>query len=207
MGDSITHGALWTRGYDGITQLFEKFLKDDLGRIDDVVINTAVSGATTQTTLNSIEERLEKYEPDVISIMLGANDVAAEGITAEVYQNNMRILLDKMKAKGAMIILRIPTPTKFQDRGEKLPAYIEKLKELAEEEPDIIFIDQYTIMKRTFDVYPYLWGEGYFYSDAPQMILHPGANGQLVMVKQFIRSCGLWTEDSYLTNLFYEMPN
>lgn len=45
MGDSITHGAHWTRGYDSIVQLFEKFLKDDLGRTDDIVINTAVSGA------------------------------------------------------------------------------------------------------------------------------------------------------------------
>ena len=23
MGDSITHGALWTKGYDGVAQIFE----------------------------------------------------------------------------------------------------------------------------------------------------------------------------------------
>lgn len=206
MGDSITHGALWTRGYDGITQLFEKFLKDDLGRIDDIVINTAVSGATTETTLDAIEERLEKYYPDVISIMLGANDVAAEGISEEVYHKNMKILLNRMKAKGAIVILRTPIPTKFQDRGEKLPSYIEKLKELAKDDSDIIFIDQYSMMKKAYDTYPYLWGEDYFYSDAPKMILHPGANGQLVMVKQFIRACGLWRDDSHIINLFYQMP-
>lgn len=206
MGDSITHGAFWTRGYDGIAQLFEKFLKDDLSRVDDIVINTAVSGATTQTTLHAIEERLEKYHPDVISIMLGANDVAAEEISAEVYQKNMEILLNKMKSKGAIVILRTPIPTKFQDRGEKLPTYIEKLKELLANYPNVIFIDQYSIMEKAYDSYPYLWGKDYFYSDAPEMILHPGANGQLVMAKQFIRACGLWKDDSYICRLFYKMP-
>ena len=52
MGDSITHAALWTKGYDGIAQTFEKYLKDEMGRASDTVINTAVSGATTTSTLN-----------------------------------------------------------------------------------------------------------------------------------------------------------
>lgn len=59
MGDSITHAALWTKGYDGIAQTFEKYLKDEMGRASDTVINTAVSGATTTSTLNNIEQRLE----------------------------------------------------------------------------------------------------------------------------------------------------
>ena len=35
MGDSITHAALWTKGYDGIAQTFEKYLKDEMGRASD----------------------------------------------------------------------------------------------------------------------------------------------------------------------------
>ena len=34
---------LWTKGYDGIAQTFEKYLKDEMGRASDTVINTAVS--------------------------------------------------------------------------------------------------------------------------------------------------------------------
>ena len=56
MGDSITHGALWTKGYDGVAQIFEKYLKDEMGRTSDTVINTAVSGATTESTLKNIEQ-------------------------------------------------------------------------------------------------------------------------------------------------------
>lgn len=81
MGDSITHAALWTKGYDGIAQTFEKYLKDEMGRASDTVINTAVSGATTTSTLNNIEQRLEKYTPDVVSIMLGTNDAATGGLS------------------------------------------------------------------------------------------------------------------------------
>ena len=61
MGDSITHAALWTKRYDGIAQTFEKYLKDEMGRASDTVINTAVSGATTTSTLNNIEQRLKIY--------------------------------------------------------------------------------------------------------------------------------------------------
>lgn len=74
MGDSITHGVV-TNGYDNVPQLFAKYL-DELGRKDDVVINTGVSNATIATTLDQIETRLKRYQPDVAVIMLGTNDCA-----------------------------------------------------------------------------------------------------------------------------------
>ena len=70
----------------GSLRLLEKYLKDEMGRASDTVINTAVSGATTTSTLNNIEQRLEKYTPDVVSIMLGTNDAATGGLTADIYQ-------------------------------------------------------------------------------------------------------------------------
>lgn len=106
MGDSITHAALWTKGYDGIAQTFEKYLKDEMGRASDTVINTAVSGATTTSTLNNIEQRLEKYTPDVVSIMLGTNDAATGGLTADIYKKNLETIIEKIrnKNKDAVII-------------------------------------------------------------------------------------------------------
>ena len=59
MGDSITHGVV-TNGYDNVPQLFAKYL-DELGRKDDVVINTGVSNATIATTLDQIETRLKRF--------------------------------------------------------------------------------------------------------------------------------------------------
>lgn len=51
MGNSITHGAVHTCGYCSIRHLFEQFLRNDLGRTDDLVLNTAVSSAATADTV------------------------------------------------------------------------------------------------------------------------------------------------------------
>ena len=64
MGDSITHGII-TNGYDNVPQMFAKYL-DEIGRTDDIVLNTGVSNATLATTLDQIEPRLERYRPDEV---------------------------------------------------------------------------------------------------------------------------------------------
>lgn len=204
MGDSITHAALWTKGYDGIAQTFEKYLKDEMGRASDTVINTAVSGATTTSTLNNIEQRLEKYTPDVVSIMLGTNDAATGGLTADIYKKNLETIIEKIrnKNKDAVIILRTPTP--MWDTGSReanIPQYIAKMKQVADEQ-NLIYIDQYTELQKAFNDYGWLKKDTVLFGNN----LHPGANGHLLMTRHFLKGCGLWKEDSAIANLFYEMP-
>ncbi|WP_278885044.1 sialidase domain-containing protein [[Ruminococcus] torques] len=204
MGDSITHAALWTKGYDGIAQTFEKYLKDEMGRTSDTVINTAVSGATTTSTLNNIEQRLEKYTPDVVSIMLGTNDAATGGLTADIYKKNLETIIEKIrnKNKDAVIILRTPTPMwNTGSREANIPEYIAKMKQVADEQ-NLIYIDQYTELQKAFNDYGWLKNNTVLYGNN----LHPGANGHLLMTRHFLKGCGLWKEDSAIANLFYEMP-
>lgn len=203
MGDSITHAALWTKGYDGIAQTFEKYLKDEMGRASDTVINTAVSGATTTSTLNNIEQRLEKYTPDVVSIMLGTNDAATGGLTADIYKKNLETIIEKIrnKNKDAVIILRTPTPMwNTGSREANIPQYIAKMKQVADEQ-NLIYIDQYTELQKAFNDYGWLKNNTVLYGNN----LHPGANGHLLMTRHFLKGCGLWKEDSAIANLFYEM--
>ncbi len=203
MGDSITHGALWTYGYDGIAQTFEKYLRDQLGRTEDVVVNTAVSGATTISTLNTIEQRLKKYMPDVVSIMLGTND-AANNADARTYKEKLQTIINKVKELNphAVIILRSPTPVwNAGVRETNIAVCIEEMKEIAKEN-DLIYIDQYTKVQEAFTSYPWLKGAQYLFGNN----IHPGVNGHLIMTRQFIKGCGLWTDDSKITNLFYKMP-
>lgn len=205
MGDSITHGALWTKGYDGIAQTFEKYLKEEMGRTSDTVINTAVSGATTESTLKNIEQRLEKYTPDVVSIMLGTNDAATAGITPDVYETNLKAIIQKIrdKNKNVTIILRTPTPTwENSQRPVKLPQYIAKMEKIAREQTDLIYIDQYSELQKAFQTYGWLKGDAFLFGNN----LHPGANGHLLMTKEFLKGCGFWNEDSAISNLFYKMP-
>ena len=204
MGDSITHAALWTKGYDGIAQTFEKYLKDEMGRASDTVINTAVSGATTTSTLNNIEQRLEKYTPDVVSIMLGTNDAATGGLTADIYKKNLETIIEKIrnKNKDAVIILRTPTPMwNTGSREANIPQYIAKMKQVADEQ-NLIYIDQYTELQKAFNDYGWLKKDTVLFGNN----LHPGANGHLLKTRHFLKGCGLWKEDSAIANLFYEMP-
>ena len=204
MGDSITHAALWTKGYDGIAQTFEKYLKDEMGRASDTVINTAVSGATTTSTLNNIEQRLEKYTPDVVSIMLGTNDAATGGLTADIYKKNLETIIEKIrnKNKDAVIILRTPTPMwNTGSREANIPQYIAKMKQVADEQ-NLIYIDQYTELQKAFNDYGWLKKDTVLFGNN----LHPGANGHLLMTRHFLKGCGVWKEDSAIANLFYEMP-
>ena len=204
MGDSITLAALWTKGYDGIAQTFEKYLKDEMGRASDTVINTAVSGATTTSTLNNIEQRLEKYTPDVVSIMLGTNDAATGGLTADIYKKNLETIIEKIrnKNKDAVIILRTPTPMwNTGSREANIPQYIAKMKQVADEQ-NLIYIDQYTELQKAFNDYGWLKKDTVLFGNN----LHPGANGHLLMTRHFLKGCGLWKEDSAIANLFYEMP-
>lgn len=191
MGDSITHGAQHTKGYDGIAQLFEKYLKEDLGRVDDVVVNTAVSGATAEPsagrgTLTHIEQRMKKYKPDIVSVMLGTNDSIDDA-----YEANLKSIVDEIRAvnKDAVIIFRSPTPAGRTWAG-KLPGEngsVARMKKVADAN-GVLFIDQYTDWNKELDAYPYLFNSAYYFGDG---YLHPGGAGHARMTAQFIRECGL----------------
>ena len=203
MGDSITHGSGLTYGYDGIAQAFEEFVKEGLGRTDDIVLNTAVANANTVTTLQEIDQRLTNYNPDVISLMIGTNDCSSResAITLDVFRNNMITILDTIKTNypDAVVILRSMTP--FFNDGNREPyrqSYMDVVEEMAETY-DTIYIDQYTSLAEATKTYT--WLPGKMFTDN----LHPEANGHRVMTNMFIKACGLWTEDTPMTNLFYSM--
>ncbi len=206
MGDSITHAAAHTHGYDGIAQIFEKYLKEDLKRSDDIVINTAVSGATTVRTLENINERMTKYKPDIVSVMLGTND--SRELAAADYIANMKEIVDKIReaSPDALIIFRSPVPAKNWGGSNRFPGedgYIAALKKAAEEDGKIIFIDQYTEWSEKFAAYPYLYNAAYYYGDGN---VHPGAAGQLEMTRWFIRECGL-SRNAKIANLSFRFDS
>lgn len=201
MGDSITHGALWTKGYDSVPQLFEKYLQQDLHRENDVVINTAVSGATSEDTVRRMESRLEQYQPDVVIVMLGANDSLK--VTPEKYKENLQTIVNKAKQKNASVIFRTPTPTKVTARAAALPALIEKMREVAEEN-QLLLVDQYTSLDDLLTRTPYLWEPKYTYmGDSPA--LHPGANGQAYLNSLLIGAIGGLPYASSIGNLAYQV--
>ena len=202
MGDSITHASGLTYGYDGIAQIFEKYVKGELGRKQDVVLNTAVANADTATTLAELDQRLTNYTPDVVSIMIGTNDCSSRvSITVEQFETNVRTILDTIEEKypNAVILLRSMTP--FFNDGNREPyrqSYMDVISKLANEY-DTIYVDQYTSLKEATSTYTWLARK--MFTDN----LHPEANGHRVMAYMFMKACGLWSEDSPMTNLMYSM--
>ena len=201
MGDSITHGAAYTFGYDSISQIFEKFVKDDLGRTDDTVINTAVSSADTSDTLDEIHSRLNRYQPDVVSIMIGTNDSANHiPVTVDQYKTNLRAIIAAIQAKGAKVILRTPVVTKSTDSSRNtLGSYVAAMREVAAEYDDVIFVEQYSNMEEAFTAAPYMKNLLFNSGD----ILHPTTEGQTWMMHRFLEATGL-TQDGYIANLWYD---
>lgn len=216
-GDSITHGLVHTKGYDAVAQIFEKYLKEDLGRTEDVVINTGVSSTDTVWALENIEQRVTKYKPDIVSVMLGTNDVytnvrgyhtGADGqailITKELYRENLENMVEKIRESNpeACIIFRSPTPTTQGSRDTYLEGggYLQVLEDVAKKDGNILYIDQYQEWNKELRAFRYLWGANYYYGDGN---LHPGAAGQLWMMQKFTGECGL-DMDTNLTNLSYK---
>ena len=199
MGDSITHAALWTNGYDGIAQSVEKYVREDLGRTDDIIINTGNSSATTTSTIANIEQRLKKYQPDIVAVMLGTNDTGS--LSNEAYKTNLETIVAAIKEvnPNAFIVFRSPTPANGGAYNTKIEGgYLDAMKTVAEAN-GILYIDQYTDWKAELDTYSYLFGNTYYYGN----YLHPGAAGQLHMAQQFITECGLNT-NTQIANLSYQ---
>lgn len=207
MGDSITHGAIATGGYDSLPQLFDKYVKGELGRTNDLVINTAVYATDTKRTLNNITQRMEKYEPDVVALMLGTNDAKPSlNINIDQYETNIKSMIQKIRDinPDAIIILRSLIHTWDNNHKANVPAYTERMESIARADGNILFIDQYTWTSSYMEKYPWLktTGGDYIYFDA----LHPDANGQLLLFRQLIQEMGLWQADTAMGSLEYTMP-
>ena len=196
MGDSITHGAYHTCGYDSISQLFEKFLRDDLGRTDDLVLNTAVSSAATADTVRYLNERLNKYQPDVVFLMLGAN-CTGEG---NAYKSNLDQIVTAAQNKGATVILRTPV-CKESDAtkgGISFSQQAEMMRQVATEK-GCLLIDQNPVWGNELKKHPYLASK-LFNND-----LHPNALGHIWMFRMLLEGTGLAKDDSFMYNLAYDL--
>ncbi len=197
MGDSITHGAAHTKGYDSVPQLFEKFLREK-GRSKDVVINTAVSGAKTSDTLLNINERLNKYNPDVVVIMLGTNDFVDNNLTS--FKANLNEIVNKVKAKGAIAVLRTPNST--VPRG--LSGIAGVIREVASDQ-GVILSDNFAEWEALRAVNPKLLDQLIQASDGTK--LHPNVKGQLVMFRSLLKAMGQYDESSDIATLEYQVSN
>lgn len=230
MGDSITHGVI-TDGYDNVPQMFAKYL-DEIGRTDDIVLNTGVTNATIETTLNQIEPRLERFHPDVVMIMLGTNDssvngentvtgfgtASKHGITVEQYAERYKELIRKVHGTNsdASIVLRVPCDMTGDLANHA--GYEEKFAEIENIAADM----REEISGLNIAVVNHLQGWRKYRSTVRDDNIatsgtyswlanrngdgvHPNGRGNLAMFQQIIKELGLYVPTSELANYQYEL--
>ncbi|MFC1701755.1 arylesterase [Pseudomonadota bacterium] len=131
------------------------------------VLNSSISGDTTQGGLSRIPRLLDQYQPEIVIIELGAND-GLRGIDPAITRANITSMIQQSQEMGALVLLA----------GIKLPpnygsAYLEKFESI------------YTDLAKEFDtlLVPFFM-EGVALS--PEFLqsdnIHPNEKGQPVLL-------------------------
>lgn len=198
IGDSITHGALHTWGYDSLPQLWEKYIRGDWGRRDDTVLNTGVSGATACEFLERLDKRYTPYaDADVVVMMFGTNDCVSMDSAGE-FKRQLRSIVELARSHGSQVVLRIP-PIVEKDAGERreaLSVFADAAREAAGETAAIA-VDHFRSF-RILEEDP----EGFHacMGDA----VHPNAKGQYRMFREMAYAVDMVKEDS-MVSLEYDI--
>lgn len=95
-GDSLTFGTGASEGRD-YPSVLEKLTGVE-------VINAGVPGNTTENALERVDEDVLAYEPDVVLITLGGNDLKNR-VGEPTARANLTTIIQRIQASGAMVIL------------------------------------------------------------------------------------------------------
>jgi len=132
-GDSITHGALHTKGFRSYPEHFAERVRWEMKRMRDIVINTGISGDKADGLLADLDWRVLHLKPDVVSIMIGMNDCTLGEVGRELFRKNLTAIVNKVKPIGAIPVLNTPNPVYLKNaetRGD-LAAYAQIIRDVA----------------------------------------------------------------------------
>jgi lysophospholipase L1-like esterase len=197
-GDSITHGALHTHGFRSYPEHFAERVRWELGRVRDVVINTGISGDQVPGLLKDLDHRVLRFEPQVVSIMMGMNDATAGESGREGFRESYRTLIDTLREKtDSFLLLHTPNPiTPAATSRADLPAYSQIVREVAEEKKTGL-IDQEKLWNE------YLSAKGrdlnYLLNDGT---IHPNGVGHVLFAWNLFKELGIFDPDSRTCRLY-----
>ncbi|MDH4019999.1 MAG: arylesterase [Xanthomonadales bacterium] len=131
------------------------------------ILNSSISGDTTQGGLSRIPRLLDRYQPEIVIIELGAND-GLRGIDPSITRENMTDMIRQSQAVGAQVLLA----------GIKLPpnygsAYLQQFESI------------YPDLAKEFDtlLVPFFMDGVAFRPDLLQAdTIHPNEKGQPVLL-------------------------
>ncbi len=202
-GDSITQGAFHTMGWRSYPELFAERVRWELRRMQDVVINTGVSGATTADLLRDVEGRILRFNPQVTSIMLGINDCTAGPITATGFRDNLNRIVEAVEVQGSLVILHTMNAVSVPglEKAEGLPDYVSTICEIAQQHKAAL-IDHYSHWSEVSlerQLKNQNGGPAYWLSEGA---IHPNQYGHRELAKLLFRELGIFDPASHTCRLF-----
>lgn len=187
-GDSITHGLLHTQGERNYVDHLHELIRGDMGRVQDVVINTGISGWRTTQLLADFDRRVAAWKPDVVGLMIGTNDCSTAGvhpvISAQEFGVSITDFVQRVHALGAVPVLQTQPAidvTRAPERA-RIAEFAQAIRDVSEAQGTIL-VDQFARFTEL--------GGG----DLPHALLndpfHPGAAGHAVLALEIARVLGL----------------
>ena len=214
-GDSITQGAVHTRGWRDFSQLFKERL-GELARNDDIVINTGVGGWSLGPLAQRLEDRVLRWRPDVVFPMFGTNDSAAGAEHVKSWIEAYVDVIAKIRAAGVSQVVvqttipMMPTDPEammnlsglkgdlrqgklrgFQMRRQHLGAYVQATREVAQG-ASAPLIDHWSVWESAGAARGELMDGGF----------HPNEYGHRLIAHAMFRACGMWDPKSWTCRLF-----
>ena len=132
-GDSITHGAVGPGEFNYETVYWNRLRK----KINDVrnyvpvnVINAGIGGTTAKESLQRMEAQVFAYNPDLIIVCFGLNDVNG---TLEDYISSLRTIFEECNNHGIQTIFMTPNMLNTyvaEDTEERFLDYAAKTAEM-----------------------------------------------------------------------------
>lgn len=198
-GDSITHGLLHTFGYRDYTELFSERVRGELGRYEDIVLNTAISGNNTQSLLDGFDWRVAQFAPHVVFIMIGMNDCAVgRNISREQFDSNLRTLCERIcELPNSLPVLQTTCPILPHSSPEREPqfdSYMQTIRDVAQT-MQLPLIDHTAYWEAAFAQLPglhYIWMNDGF---------HPNYHGPRVFAELIFKELDIFDPASQTCKL------
>ena len=198
-GDSITHGLLHTRGARNYVDHLHELIRGDLGRVQDAVINTAISGWRIPLILEDFDRRVATWHPDVVALMIGTNDCSTTWVepvvSTSAFEADIVSFVERVRALGAIPVLQTPPTIDLlhaPDRS-RIGEFAELIRSVAIAE-EAILVDQFAAFA-AFSV-----GTGPGNEGMPWGLLgdafHPNDAGHAALALELARVLGLAAENS-----------
>jgi len=198
-GDSITHGALHTMGWRSYVEHFTERVRFELRRSRDIVINTGISGNRMTGLVPDAEWRVHRFQPHVVSLMMGMNDCVGGPGGRETYRTELTKFHAMLTERKTLLLLHTPNPIVIIDPAKELrkdlPAYVDILRKFASDNA-IPLIDHYQHWQETRkDVYAMI----YVLNDAN---IHPNHFGHSLLANLMFEKLGIFDPGSRVCRMF-----